>query len=1006
MKTILDVQPAGRSMREGSEKDLGNRSLKPLAIPCPRFIGRQEELLWVQERLEEARRGRGDLVLVAGEAGVGKSRLITEAIVRAQQAEIRVLEGKCSLFEAALPYAPFIEAFRGLLHSYTPSQTAALLGPHASEMMKLLPELAQVIPGLRPSPPLGPAEEKNRLFESLYLVLRQMAVEAPLILALEDIHWADPASLEFMHFLARRLRRDRWLVLATYRPEELGRAEGLTRLRQELVRERLAQEVTIRSLSETETGELLDSVLGTQAHAPESLIAWAFHFGEGNPFFTEEILRAIVEAGDDLRVSLDSASLSAVVIPPTVQETIVARLSHLGIEARGVLGAAAVLGRAFDLGALQEVSGLVGEVFSQAFMSLLSLQVVRADRTPLRYGFRHHLIREVVMQTLAPDMTRSLHRRVGEWLETNGGPTATPQVLAHHFSTAGDREKTVRYALEAASHASSVYAHEEAARYYALALDALPALDSDRRLAVAENLGDAWFFAAFVERAIDAFSTMLTCAETLGRRREMARAHRKLGQAQNERSLGGGLASYEKALVLLAGLGDFLEEEMVHRAIVFAVSSMGQFDRCWAEAEAAIDAGMRAGTPAAVSRAHRHRGGLLRTSGRLAESREFAEKALALARGANDLLAEMDALTYLGHWAVLDGDFTRALEAFEQGHELLRRIGSIPTHLNVVHHLFQLDLLIGRWDDAETLARQFTIQVLGWREHPISAVAASALGTICFHRGRFDEAYPLLLEVLGRTETTFNITVCRNALARMEIRLGNATSAKALLEGTLRMRAPQFREVPMAEAQLLLVEVCLHEGDAAAARLSLEKAVETAQWFRFLSPVVFRVRGMVAAYQADLDGAIAYYQGGLDDPVTAPQLYQEALLRYHLGVCLLRRSRPGDRRAARSHLTDALALLEGLRAEPDAGTVRQALQRIGGRVPSGHVLTEREREVLNLLAEGMSNAAIAARLYISERTVEAHVTHILRKLRFDSRTQAATWAVQRAASPGVPSSKI
>ncbi len=133
-------------MREGSEKGLWSRALGRLAIPSPRFVGREEELLWLLERLEEARQSRGDLVFLAGEAGIGKSRLITELTVRAQQTEIRVLDGKCSMFEAALPYAPFIEAFRGLLHARTPSQISRLLGPHAPEVMSSSPSSPSCFP--------------------------------------------------------------------------------------------------------------------------------------------------------------------------------------------------------------------------------------------------------------------------------------------------------------------------------------------------------------------------------------------------------------------------------------------------------------------------------------------------------------------------------------------------------------------------------------------------------------------------------------------------------------------------------------------------------------------------------------------------------------------------------------------------------------------------------------------------------------------------------------------
>ena len=409
--------------------------IRHLRIPSPRFIGRDDELLWLQERLEEARRGHGDVVFIAGEAGVGKSRLLTELVTRGQQAEIRVLDGKCSLFESALPYAPFIEAFRGLFHNRTPSEIGSLLGAYAAEVIRLLPELTQLLPGVRPNPPLSPPEERSRLFESLYQVLRHVAAEVPLILTIEDLHWADPASLEFLHFLGRRLRHDRWLVLATYRPEELAQAETLKRLREELSRGRLAQELALGPLSPAETGELLQETLGALAPAREDLATWVYQSSEGNPFFTEEILRALIETSDAHIHRLDHAALSAIAVPATIREAILARMRSLGAEARGILAAAAVLGRTFDPEAVQAITGLAGETFTQPFMNLLSLQLVRADRIPLRYAFRHHLIREAVLESLPPDTRRSLHQRVGELLEAR--PSPSPQILAYHFQPLG-----------------------------------------------------------------------------------------------------------------------------------------------------------------------------------------------------------------------------------------------------------------------------------------------------------------------------------------------------------------------------------------------------------------------------------------------------------------------------------------------------------------------------------------------------------------------------------------
>ncbi len=936
-------------------------------------------------------------MLLAGEADVGKSRLITEATVQAQRAEVRVLEGKCSLFESALPYAPFIEAFRGLLRARTSSQMAALLGPYAPEVMKLLPELAQLLPGLQPNPPLSPADEKSRLFESLYLVLRQIAAEAPLILALEDIHWADPASLELLHFLARRVRRDRWLVLATYRPEELSHTEGLSRVRHDLLRERLAQELMIKPLTALETGELLTQVLSGHENVPERFKAWIFQFGEGNPFFTEEILRAIVETGDDPATRLDPEALAGVAIPTSVRETILTRLNQLTHEARRVLSAAAILGRTFDLDALQEVSAFEGDAFTQACMSLLSLQLIRADRTPLRYGFRHHLIREVVIQNIAPDVRRALHCRVGEWMEAQPSPGATPQVLVHHFHEAGDRDKTVHYAMTAASQASSVYAHEEAARYYDLVLKVLPEDAVEARLRSAEALGDALHYSGRFDRAVEAYTLMLQWAETAAMRPRMARAYRKIGRAQSEQTPGVGLAALEKGLATLSESDDPAEEALIRELVSIQAKFMGHIDRAEAEAKAGVAAAERSGDPAVLGRAYRFLKTCLPHREQGAETRAYAEKALELARQAHDIEGELLASHSAGWVALVDADFPRAREILERSAGLVERVGAVPSLLGGVVTLAELSLLDGRWDEAEAIASRVAKDLDERYDRPWPyAFAVLELGTISLLRGRLEEAEALLLEARGQPGGAYGprMLILAN-LARLELRRSDVAAALTRLEEARRIGEDTgLTEEYFSEALLLAAEAHLRAGQTAAARSMLERAAESAKHFRYLAPVVFRVRGEVTAHEGNLDAAIPNYQAGLVHPATAAQPYQDALLRYHLGVCLLRRSGPGDRKSARAHLTEALAILERLGAKPDADMVRQAMQRIGGRTPSGHALTEREREVLTLLADGLSNAAIAGRLYISERTVEAHVSHILTKLSLETRVQAASWAAQ------------
>jgi DNA-binding CsgD family transcriptional regulator len=979
-----------------------NQRLRLLHIPCPRFIGREEELLWLQERLEEARRGQGELVFLAGEAGVGKTRLLGELIARGQQAEIRILEGRCSSFEATLPYAPFVEVFRGLVRGRTPSEIATLLGPYGPEVTRLLPELTQLLPHLQPNPALSPSAEKSRLFESLYQVLHGVAEDAPLILTLEDVHWADPASLELLHFIARRLRRDRWLVLATYRPEELPRAEALSHVRQDLLRERLAQDLPVAPLSSGETYELLTGVLGERAPASEALGAWIFQYGEGNPFFTEEILRTIVEASDEPFVNLDPATLSATAVPATVRETILARLEHLTVDVRHVLATAAVLGRTFDQETLQEASALAGEAFAAPFASLLSLQLVRPDRVPLRYGFRHHLIREVVAQHLAPDIRRRLHQRVGELLEARGSPTVTPQMLTHHFQEAGDRERIVRYARAAAAEASAVYSHKEAAEYLTLALTALPATETRARLEVAESLGDAWLRAKQYDRAVQIFAEARDYAAALDLRLETARAYRKIGVAENERHCGSGFGAWEKGLALLADIDAPAEEAAIRAQTSEAAFMTGQYARGEAEARAGATAAERSGEPGVLGRCYRSLGINLAAQGHRSEARDCMDKAVTLAREAKDPEAEALALMNAGFYAMQAGEFGAARPVLEKAHVLAEKIGAIACSENIVLDLAELSLLEGKWDEAEALSAESLARLEEWQRPFPFGFAAYDLACVHLLRGRFDEAEALLHQA-RKWASTFSgaqtLIPVLTALAQLERRRGNSDAARTWLEQALALsRESGHAGWATAEALLVLAETCVQTGGLAGARARLEAAVQASRAFPYLAPRVCRIRGLVAQ-GVSLDEAIRHFEAGLGSLAAAPQPYEEALLRYHLALCLLRRNRIGDHKAARSHLGDALAIVERLGARPDVELVRHALGRIRGRVPAGHALTAREREVLALLAEGLSNAAIAGRLYLSERTIEVHVSHILHKLMLESRSQLAAWVAKHGNNP-------
>jgi ATP/maltotriose-dependent transcriptional regulator MalT len=392
--------------------------------------------------------------------------------------------------------------------------------------------------------------------------------------------------------------------------------------------------------------------------------------------------------------------------------------------------------------------------------------------------------------------------------------------------------------------------------------------------------------------------------------------------------------------------------------------------------------------------------------GRHSEARDYMNQAVELVHEAGDLEWEAGARMNAAWWTVLAGEFGSARIALERTHAMAEKIGGTACSENTALALTKLSLLEGKWDEAEARGAKALARLEEWQRPFPFGIAACYLAHVYLLRGRFEEAETLLHEARSWANVSSSYATLWQALtilARLEMRRGKPSQAKACLDQCLESIknagcAHQLR----AETLIVLTGFCVQTGDTAAAQISLREAVEAASAFPYLAGQVCRIRGQVAAQSGRLEEAVEHFEAGLDTNSAAPQPYDEALLRHDLALCLLRRKRVGDHKAARSHLDIALAIAERLDARPDAEMIRQALGRIRGRVPSGHALTAREREVLALLAEGMSNAAIARRLHLSERTVEVHVSHILGKLALESRSQAAAWVARRLDASSAP----
>ncbi|MGI8549880.1 MAG: ATP-binding protein, partial [Dehalococcoidia bacterium] len=459
----------------------------------PPLVGRESERALLQERLKAAWAGQGSLVLLAGEPGIGKTRLAEELAGEARQQGVTVLWGRCWEGEGAPPFYPWLQVLRSYCERQSPLTLHAELGPGAADLAQLLPELRERLLDLPPLPQLEPESARFRLFEAVSRFLRNASQAQPLVVFLDDLHWADKASLLLLQLLTRDLGEERLLVIGTYRDTDLDRRHPLAEVLPSLRRAPRFERILLHGLSREEVERLLVSRVGhgpvaTGRAKPASPLPYQgpglaealWRETEGNPFFIGEVLRHLTETGrlrqTDGRWSVASGSIAELGIPEGVREVIGRRLSRLSDETNRLLTLAAVIGREFDAATLERVAVVDADAVDTALEEAETARVIDVLGKGGRYEFAHALVRETLYGELPSRRRVRLHRQVGEALEQQYARSLDSHLseLAYHFlegaAGGGDIEQAIDYARRAAEHALAQYAYEAAVGQYEAAL--------------------------------------------------------------------------------------------------------------------------------------------------------------------------------------------------------------------------------------------------------------------------------------------------------------------------------------------------------------------------------------------------------------------------------------------------------------------------------------------------------------------------------------------------------
>jgi predicted ATPase len=409
------------------------------------FVGRERELTLLRGMLDAACGGTGGVALLAGEPGIGKTRTAEELAASARQRDAQVLWGRCYEGDPGTPgqsgapvYWPWVQAIRAYVRGAHPTDLAAAMGSGAAVIAQVVPDVGDRLAGLTPPPPLEPAAERFRLFDSITAFLIHATRARPLVLILDDLHWADVASHLLLQFLAREMRASRLLVLGTCRDSEVHPAHPLTRTLVELGREPVTARFSLRGLGEADLALMIESLAG--APPPASLVATLHRATAGNPFFATEAVRFML--AEDRFPRCDGDAVPPLIIPPSVRDALGQRLGRLSAACSRVLKIAAVLGRELDLSTLGQVRELAGERLLEALEEAETAHLVTAvPGAPGRYRFMHALIRETLYEELPTTRRIRFHREVGEALERLWGADVEAHLteLAHRFHQAAVR---------------------------------------------------------------------------------------------------------------------------------------------------------------------------------------------------------------------------------------------------------------------------------------------------------------------------------------------------------------------------------------------------------------------------------------------------------------------------------------------------------------------------------------------------------------------------------------
>ncbi|NGN64022.1 AAA family ATPase [Streptomyces sp. A7024] len=990
-----------------------SRSISPV------FVGRAEESSTLLAALARAATGEPQVLVVGGEAGVGKTRLLEEFLAAACEQDATVAVGGClELGAEGLPFAPFATALRTLHRKLGDEMTAAAAGREA-ELARLLPELGSA------GRDVHDQEGRARLFELTVRLLERLAGERTIVLALEDLHWADRSTRELLGYLVRSVQSARLVVLATYRSDDVHRRHPLRPFLAELDRLRSVQRIELPRLVEDEVRAQLAGIRGVP-EPDHGLVQEIFERSEGNPFFVEELALS----GGDGRLS------------ESLRDLLLVRIEELPETAQRVVRVAART-TTVEHTLLAAVSGLGEDELIEGLRAAVGANVLvpaAPDEDGDGYRFRHALLREAVIDDLLPGERTRLSRRYAEALEADPGlvrPEERVTRLASYWYYARDAAKALPAVVQAIEETRERHAYAEELKLLERAMELWDEVDEATRLAL-PHMGSLESYppcGCGPEKShpefLDLLAEAAAAARVDGMREQglsfVKKALKLIDPAKDpkraawfwmERSRltagsgrGNGWAELAEALKLVEDQPPSpVQADVLSNAANWLVLH-GWDDRTVEMTERAVEVAREVGAlevelnarvTLATMRAERNE-----EDGWLAELFETREQAGRI--GAPRLLMRI-------HASVTDqlekyGRSAEAVEAGREGIDELRRRGLYDAAAFLAGNVAESLITLGQWPQADEVIQEWSRYAGGSRAR---AAMVKNAATLALLRGQHEESRRLLTTArahMGKNdgEPQYELPLIFSEIACAAAH-GETAEAAAMLRRGFEMlplpgQAPYVAQFLLAGAEFLadaagLPGVAAQEHAALLDRLAKEADRLTQKQVRRPAMVLHIQAELARARGADDPALWARTAAGLEPYAFA---YQRARVRHRWAAALLAAGGDGARDQAAELLTAAHSAAEDLTAEPLraeierlAGRARIALGGDGGETPADAVeslgLTAREQDVLRLVAAGRSNRQIAEELFISPKTASVHVSNMMAKLGVAGRGEAAAVA--------------